>query len=438
MSRDDGLPETLRFDSLAIHAGYKPDAATLSRTVPIYQTTAYRFKSAAHAASLFALEEEGNIYTRIGNPTTEVLEKRMAALEGGVAAVAFASGHAAVSGAILNIAGAGDEIVSSSALYGGTANLFAATLPRYGITVTFVDSRNPENFRKAVTPRTKAFYGEVIGNPDAQVLDIQAVGDIAAECGVPLVVDATFAPPCLCRSLEWGANIVLHSATKFLGGHGTSMAGIVVDGGRFDWDNGRFPSLSEPDPSYHDLRYTATFGAAAFAARLRSQVLRDFGACLSPFNSFLILQGIETLPLRMERHCSNALAVARFLERHPAVAWVNYPGLSSHPDASLAEKYLPKGAGSIFTFGVKGGLEAGRRFIDTVRLFSLVANVGDARSLVIHPASTTHSQLDSAQLAAAGVREDTIRLSIGLEDPRDLLEDLDQALRKATDPGLLS
>lgn len=422
---------SLRFDTLAVHAGQQPDPATGSRAVPIYQTTAYTFRDSDHAADLFNLKEPGNIYTRIMNPTTDVFEKRVAALEGGVGALAFASGHAAISAAIFNLAQAGDEIVSSASLYGGTYNMFAYTLPRLGIDVTFVDASEPENFRRAITPRTKALYAETLGNPKIDVLDIQAVAAIAHEHGLPLIVDSTFATPYLCRPLEHGADIVVHSATKFIGGHGTSMGGIVVDGGRFDWDNGKFPLLSEPDPSYHDLRYAAALGPLAYISRLRTQVLRDLGACLSPFNSFLFLQGLETLPLRLQRHSENALRVARFLQQHPQVSWVNYPGLEESPEHAKAQHYLPKGAGAILTFGIKGGLAAGKTFIDALQLFSLLANVGDAKSLVIHPASTTHSQLTPQQRAAAGAPDDMVRLSLGLEDVQDLIADLAQALKAA-------
>lgn len=424
------LPENLRFDTLAVHAGQEPDPATGSRAVPIYQTTAYNFRDSEHAANLFALKEAGNIYTRIMNPTTDVLEKRITALEGGVGALAFASGHAAISAAIFNIAQAGDEIVSSSTLYGGTYNLFAQTLPRLGIKVHFVDPRDPENFAKAITPRTKAVYAETIGNPKIDVLDLAAVAGVAHAHGLPLIIDATFVTPYLCRPFDHGADIVVHSATKFIGGHGTAMGGLVVDGGRFDWGSGKFPLLSEPDPSYHGLRYSEALGPQAFIVRLRTQILRDLGACLSPFNSFLLLQGLETLHLRMRRHSDNALAVAEFLAAHPRVAWVSYPGLAGHPDHAKAARYLPKGAGAILTFGIKGGLAAGRTFIDSLRVFSLLANVGDAKSLVIHPASTTHSQLTSAQRDAAGVPDDMVRLSLGLEDAADLIADLDQALSK--------
>ncbi|MDD4599927.1 MAG: homocysteine synthase [Negativicutes bacterium] len=422
------LPENLRFDSLAVHGGQEPDPTTGSRAVPIYQTTAYNFRDSDHAANLFGLSEAGNIYTRLMNPTTDVFEKRVAALEGGVGALAFASGHAAISAAIFNIAQAGDEVVSSSTLYGGTYNMFSYTLPRLGINVKIVDASDPENFRKAITPKTKALYAEFIGNPKIDILDIEKVANIAHEKGIPLIIDSTFATPYLCRPIDFGADIVIHSATKFIGGHGTSMGGIVVDGGKFDWDNGKFPLLSEPDPSYHDLRYSKALGNAAYITRLRVQVLRDLGACISPFNSFQLIQGLETLHLRMQRHVDNAKKVTEFLAQHQQVSWVSYPGLNTHPDYELAKKYLPKGPGAILTFGIKGGLEAGRKFINSLQLFSLLANVGDAKSLVIHPASTTHSQLSSEQLISAGVPEDMVRLSIGIEDAQDIIDDLDQAL----------
>lgn len=425
------LPENLRFDTLSVHGGQEPDPTTGSRAVPIYQTTSYNFRDAEHAANLFGLKEMGNIYTRIMNPTTDVLEKRIAALEGGVAALAFASGHAAISSAIFNIAQAGDEIVSSSTLYGGTYNMFAYTLPRLGINVKFVDPSNPENFKQAITPKTKAVYAETIGNPKIDVLNIEAVAKIAHDAGIPLLIDSTFATPYLCRPIEFGADIVIHSATKFIGGHGTSMGGLVIDGGKFDWGNGKFPTLSEADPSYHGLVYTEALGNLAFIIRLRIQVLRDLGATLSPFNSFLFLQGLETLHLRMKRHSDNALTIAKHLAAHPQVSWVSYPGLENHADYALAQKYLPKGAGAILTFGIKGGLEAGRKFIDSLKLFSLLANVGDAKSLVIHPASTTHSQLTSEQRTSAGVSDELVRLSLGLEDPADLIDDIEQALKAA-------
>ena len=422
------LPENLRFDTLAVHAGQQPDPTTGSRAVPIYLTTAYNFRDADHAADLFSLKESGNIYTRLMNPTNDVFEQRIAALEGGVGALAFASGHAAIVGAIVNIAQDGDEIVSSSTLYGGTYNLFAHTLPRLGIKVKFVDPSKPENFAAAITPQTKAVYAEIIGNPKIDVLDLESVAAVAHNHGLPLMIDSTFATPYLCRPIDFGADVVIHSATKFIGGHGTTMGGVVIDGGKFDWGNGKFPLLSEPDPSYHDMKYTEALGNLAYIIRLRVQVLRDVGACLSPFNSFMFLQGLETLHLRLERHSQNALAVANYLEQHELVSWVSYPGLASHRDYNLAKKYLPKGAGAIMTFGIKGGLEAGRRFINALRLFSLLANVGDAKSLVIHPASTTHSQLSSEQLASAGVSDDMVRLSVGIEDAADLIDDLAQAL----------
>lgn len=422
------LPDNLQFATLAVHGGQEADPATGSRAVPIYQTTSYVFRDADHAADLFALKEAGNIYTRIMNPTSDVLEKRIAILEGGVGALAFASGHAAINAAIFNIAQAGDEIVSSSSLYGGTYNMFAYTLPRLGIKVNFVDARNPENFQKAITPKTKALYAETIGNPRIDVLDIEKVAAIAHKNGIPLIIDSTFATPYLCRPIDFGADVVIHSATKFIGGHGTSMGGLVVDSGKFDWSGGKFPLLSEPDPSYHDLSYTDALGPLAFISRLRTQILRDLGACLSPFNSFLFLQGLETLHLRMERHSANALAVAEYLEGHKYVEWVSYPGLNGHPDNMLAKKYLPKGAGAMLTFGIKGGLTAGRKFINALKLFSLLANVGDAKSLVIHPASTTHSQLTAEQRASAGAPDELIRLSLGIEDKQDLVADLEQAL----------
>lgn len=415
------------FDTLAVHGGQEPDPATGSRAVPIYQTTSYVFQDAAHAARLFALQEPGNIYTRIMNPTTDVFEQRMAALEGGVGALALASGQAAATYAILNIAGAGDEIVSASTLYGGTYNLFRHTLPKLGIKVHFVEP-HPAAFAEAVTDKTKAFFAETIGNPLGNVIDIEGVAEVAHAHGVPLIIDNTFATPYLCRPFEWGADIVVHSATKFIGGHGTSIGGVIVDSGKFDWTNGRFPGLTEPDPSYHGLRYVEALGPAAYIVKARTQLLRDIGACLSPFNSFLFLQGLETLSLRMERHSQNALAVARFLETHPEVSWVAYPGLESHASYELAQKYLPRGAGAILSFGLKRGAEAGPKFIDRLELFSLLANVGDAKSLVIHPATTTHQQLTPEEQRAAGVSPELVRLSVGLEDVDDLIADLDQAL----------
>lgn len=421
-----------KFDTLQVHAGQKPDPTTGARAVPIYQTTSYVFNDADHAARLFALEESGNIYTRIMNPTTEVLEQRIAALEGGVAALALASGAAAVTYAVMNIAGAGDEIVAASTLYGGTYNLLLYTLPRYGINTVFVDPKDPENFRKAVTYKTKAIYIESIGNPGINIIDIEAVAQIAHDNGLPLIIDNTFATPYLLRPIEHGADIVVHSATKFIGGHGTSIGGIIVDSGKFDWlGSGRFPGLTEPDPSYHGIRYAIDIGPPAYVVKARVQLLRDTGAALSPFNAFLFLQGLETLSLRLERHVSNARKIAEWLSNHPLVAWVNYPSLPGNEYYNLAQKYFPKGAGSIFTFGIKGSVEVAKRFINSLELFSNLANVADAKSLVIHPASTTHSQLTEEEQKIAGVTPDQIRLSIGIEDAEDLIFDLDNALQKA-------
>lgn len=422
----------LKFDTLQVHGGQTADPTTGSRAVPIYQTSSYVFANAEHAANLFGLKETGNIYTRIMNPTTDVFEQRIAALEGGVGALAVASGSAAVTYAILNIAGVGDEIVSASTLYGGTYNLFSTTLPKLGIKTVFVHPDDPENFRKAVTEKTKALYIETIGNPGINLIDIEAVAQIAHEYGVPLIVDNTFGTPYLIRPFEFGADIVVHSATKFIGGHGTSIGGVIVDSGKFDWaGSGRFPGLTEPDTSYHGLNYAEALGPAAYITKARVQLLRDTGAALSPFNSFLFLQGLETLSLRVERHVANTKKVVDFLRNHPQVAWVNYPSLKESKYYELAQKYLPKGAGSIFTFGIKGGIEAGKKFIDSLEIFSLLANVADAKSLVIHPASTTHAQLSEEDLVAAGVTPDMVRLSIGIEDAEDLIYDLEQALRKA-------
>ncbi|MEC0210799.1 homocysteine synthase [Paenibacillus ehimensis] len=420
----------LSLETLAVHAGQEIDPTTMSRAVPLYQTTSYGFRDTDHAADLFALKEFGNIYTRIMNPTTDVFEKRVVALEGGAAALATASGQAAITYSILNIAGAGDEIVSSSSLYGGTYNLFANTLAKIGIKVHFVDSSNPENFRKAITPKTKAVFAEAIGNPRGDVLDIAAVAAIAHENGIPLIIDNTFPSPYLCRPIEHGADIVVHSATKFIGGHGTSIGGIIVDGGRFDWKaSGKFAGLTDPDPSYHGVVYTDAVGPIAYIIKARVQLLRDMGASISPFNAFLLLQGLETLHLRMERHSSNAQKVAEFLEKHEAVDWVSYSGLPSHSSHELAKKYLPKGQGAIMTFGIKGGVEAGRKVINAVKLFSHLANVGDSKSLIIHPASTTHQQLSEQEQAAAGVTPGMIRLSIGTEAIDDIIYDLDQAIQ---------
>jgi O-acetylhomoserine (thiol)-lyase len=420
------------FDTLALHAGHTPDAETGARAVPIWQTTSYVFKNTTHAARLFALEEFGNIYTRIMNPTTDVLEQRVAALEGGVAGLAFSSGMGAISSALLTLCQQGDEIVSTTRLYGGTVTLFTATLPRMGIGTVWVDSDEPGAFAQVITDRTKAVYLETIGNPKLTIPDIAGIAEVAHAHGVPVVVDNTIASPALCRPIEHGVDIVVHSLTKYLGGHGNSIGGIVVDGGRFPWDSGRFSEFVEPDPSYHGLKFHETFGAPTFAIRARVRSLRDLGACISPFNAFLILQGIETLGLRMQRHSENAMAVAEFLQQHPKVDWVLYPGLASHPSYERARHYLPHGASGLVGFGVKGegssGLEAGRRFIESLKLFSHLANIGDARSLAIHPASTTHQQLSEEEQVAAGVTPDFVRLSVGIESIDDILSDLDQAL----------
>ncbi len=416
------------FTTRQLHAGQEPDPTTLSRAVPIYQTTSYVFKNTEHAANLFSLAETGNIYTRIMNPTSDVFEQRVASLEGGVGALASASGHAAQAMAILTLCQSGDHIVSASTLYGGTYNQFVYTFPRLGIDVTLVDPADPENFRRAVRPNTKIIWGETLGNPRINVFPFAEVAAMAREYSIPLVIDNTFATPYLCRPFGWGANIVVHSTTKFIGGHGTTIGGIIVDGGNFDWmGNPRFPNFNTPDESYHGLVYAA-LGASAFITKARVQILRDIGACQAPIQSWLFLQGLETLSLRMERHVQNAQKVAEFLEAHPKVGWVTYPGLGSHPDYAAAKKYLPKGAGAIMGFGIRGGLEAGRCFIDRLKLFSHLANVGDAKSLAIHPASTTHSQLTPDQQLSAGVTPDFIRLSIGIEDIEDILWDLDQAL----------
>jgi len=417
------------FDTIALHGGQRPDAATGARAVPIYQTTSYVFRDTTHAANLFALKEFGNIYTRIMNPTWAVLEERVAALEGGVGALATASGQAAETLAVLNIARAGEQIVSSASLYGGTYNLFHYTLPKMGIEATFVDPSEPGDFRKAITPKTRLIFAETLGNPKNDMLDIEAVARVAHDAGIPLMIDNTVATPYLCRPFEWGADIIVHSLTKFLGGHGTSIGGIIVDSGKFDWANGKFRELVEPDPTYHNLKFVETFGNLAYILKARVQLLRDLGPALSPFNAFQILQGIETLSLRMQRHCDNAQKVAQFLEDHPAVTWVNYPGLASHPTHALAKKYLQHGFGAIVGFGIKGGSQAGIKFINAVKLLSHLANIGDAKSLVIHPASTTHQQLTPAEQLETGVTEDFIRLSIGLETIEDIIADIDQALQ---------
>ncbi|WP_110955526.1 homocysteine synthase [Anaerosinus massiliensis] len=419
------------FETLQVHAGQEPDPTTGSRAVPIYQTTSYVFHNADHAANLFQLKEPGNVYSRIMNPTTDVLEKRVAELEGGVGALATASGSSAILYAILNIANAGDEIVAASTLYGGTYELFTVTLKKIGIKVILVNPDDPENFRKAITNKTKALYGETIGNPRINVLDIEAVAKIAHENKIPLILDNTFASPYLLRPFAYGADIVVHSATKFIGGHGTTLGGIIVDSGKFDWiGSGKFPDFTTPDKSYGGLRYAQDLGELAYILKARVQLLRNTGATLSPNSAFLLLQGLETLSLRMERHIENTRKVVAYLKAHPKVSWVSYPELEGSPYHNLAEKYLPKGAGSIFTFGIKGGLEAGKAFINHVELFSLLANVGDAKSLVIHPSSTTHAELDEAAQSAAGITPDLIRLSIGIEGVDDLIDDLEQALAK--------
>jgi O-acetylhomoserine (thiol)-lyase len=421
------------FETLALHAGQEPDPTTNARAVPIYQTTAYTFDSADHAADLFGLRQFGNIYTRIMNPTNDVFEKRVAALEGGVGALAFSSGSSAVTFSILNIAGAGDHVVSANSLYGGTHNLFVHTLPRFGVDIDLVDPLDPESFRRAIKPNTKLLYAETVGNPKLDTLDIDAVAAIAHEAGIPLIVDNTMATPYLIKPIDHGADIVVHSATKFIGGHGTSIGGVVVDSGAFDWSqNDKFPGLVEPDASYHGLKFYEALGPITYIIKLRVSLLRDIGAALSPFNAFLFLQGLETLPLRMERHSTNAYGVARFLEDHPKVDWVSYPGLPSHHTHALAKKYHYRGLyGAIIGFGIEGGREAGRRFVESTRLLSHVANIGDAKSLVIHPATTTHSQLTAEEQLETGVTDDFVRLSIGIESAEDIVADIEQALAKA-------
>ena len=424
---------TYGFETLSLHAGQETaDSATNARAVPIYQTTSFVFDSPEHAADLFGLRQFGNIYTRIMNPTQDAFERRIAALEGGVGALATASGQSAETLAILNIANAGDEIASSASLYGGTYNLFHYTLPKLGITTRFFDSRNPENLRAVINERTKAVFAETVGNPRLDTLDIRAVADIAHEHGIPLILDNTLPTPYLVQPFKHGCDIIIHSATKFIGGHGTSIGGVIVDSGKFDWTNGKFPAFVEPDPSYHGLRFVEALGPLAYIIKARVQLLRDIGPALSPFNAFLFLQGLETLPLRMERHSQNALRIAEFLEGHPSVDWVSYPGLASHPQYEVAAKYHTHGYGAILGFGIKGGLEAGKQLIRHVELFSHLANVGDAKSLIIHPASTTHSQLSPEEQEETGVTPDFIRLSVGLETVDDLIDDLDQALKAAT------
>jgi O-acetylhomoserine (thiol)-lyase len=424
------------FATRALHAGHRPDAETGARAVPIYQTTSYVFEDTAHAAALFNLQRFGNIYTRIMNPTTAAFEERMASLERGVGALAVGSGQAAQFIALAGLLEAGDEIVAAKTLYGGTYTQFDVSFRRFGIQTAFIDPDDPENFRRAITPRTRVLYAETIGNPRMNVLDIAAVAAIAHENNLPLMIDNTFASPCLCRPIEHGADIVVHSATKFIGGHGTSIGGVIVDSGRFPWDRGRFPQLLEPSKGYHGIRFYETFGDFAYIMKARVEGLRDFGPALSPFNSFQFLQGLETLKLRMQCHSENALAVAQFLEHREDVAWVNYPALPGSPYRALAERYLPRGAGGVLTFGIRGGLDAGRRFIEALQLFSHLANIGDAKSLVIHPASTTHQQLTTEEKLAGGITDDLIRLSVGLEEIDDILWDLDQALRTSSGASL--
>lgn len=416
------------FETIQLHGGQKVDKETGSRAVPIYQTTSYVFDDADHAAARFGLADAGNIYTRITNPTTDVLEQRLALLEGGVGALATASGSAAITYAIQNIASAGDHVVSASTIYGGTYNLFAHTLPQFGIETSFVDASDPENFRHAIQENTKAIFVESLGNPDTTIVELDKIAEIAHEAGIPVIVDNTFATAYLFKPFEYGADIVVYSTTKFIGGHGVALGGAIIDSGKFDWTNGKFPGLVEPDDSYHGISWTEATGPAAYITRARTILLRDTGATISPFNSWLTLLGLETLSLRLERHVENAQKVAEYLENHPKVSWVSYPGLESSKYHDLAEKYFPKGTSSVFTFGLKDGAEAGKELINNVKLFSLLANVGDAKSLIIHPASTTHSQLNEEQLAEAGIKPETIRLSVGIENVDDIIADLSQAL----------
>ena len=419
------------FETLCLHAGQIPDAATGARAVPLYQTTSFVFDSAEHAASLFNLQTFGNVYTRISNPTTAVFEERMAALENGRAALGVATGQAAEAVAILTLVEQGDHIVSAGTLYGGTHTLLGVNLAKLGIATTFVDPEDPENFRRAITPRTKLVYAEALGNPSINVVDIERIAGIARDAGVPLVIDNTVPSPYLCRPFDWGADIVVHSATKYLGGHGTTMGGVIVESGRFPWNNGRFPGMTEPSPGYHGVRFYETFGDFGFTMRARMETMRTFGPALSPFNAWMLLQGMETLPLRMDRHCANALAVAEFLQGHPQVAWVNYPGLPGNRHHDLARKYLPRGASGLLSFGIRGGARAGEAFIEAATFMSHLANIGDAKTLVIHPASTTHRQMSEAEQVRAGVSPDMVRMSIGLETLDDILWDIDNSLRLA-------
>jgi O-acetylhomoserine (thiol)-lyase len=422
------IEKPLGFNTRSLHAGYDPDPQTKARAVPIYQTTSFTFEDSQDAAELFGLQKFGNIYTRLMNPTTDVLEKRVASLENGVAALAMSSGQAAQFIAITNICQAGDHIVAASTLYGGTYTQFDVSFRKLGIETTFVNPDEPENFRKAIRPNTRLVYGETISNPRGNILDIEAVAKIAHEAKIPLVIDNTFATPYLCRPIDFGADVVVHSMTKFMGGHGTSIGGMIVDSGKFNWAEGNTPLMNEPSKAYHGMKFSEALGPIAYIIKARVEGLRDMGPCMSPFNSFLFLQGVETLSLRMDRHVSNAKNVAEYLENHPKVAWVRYPSLKSSPYHAMAQRYTPKGAGAVFSFGLKGGYEAGKKFVDSLKIFSHLANVGDARSLVIHPASTTHQQLSAEQQKAAGVEPEMVRLSIGLEDIEDLRWDLDQAL----------
>ena len=423
-------PKYFKPDTLSLHAGKRPDPVTGARAVPIYQTTSFVFEDTEHAASLFNLERAGHIYSRISNPTVAVLEERISALEGGVGAVCTASGQAALHLAVATLMDAGSHIVSSASIYGGSHNLFAHTMPRFGIETSFVDARDPNAFAAAIRPNTRLLFGETLGNPGLEVMDMPRIAEVAHQNGLPLMIDNTFATPYLFRPFEHGADIIMHSATKFLGGHGVAIGGVIVDSGTFDWEaSGKFPTLTEPYEGYHGLDFAEEFGPGAFIMRARAEGLRDFGACMSPGNAFYILQGVETLSLRVKRHVENARTIIAFLEGHEAVNWVSYPELTSHPDHNLAKVLLPNGCGSIFTFGIKGGREAGQKFIESVEIFSHLANVGDAKSLVIHPASTTHQQMDAQALEQAGVGEDMVRLSVGLEDPEDLTDDLARALK---------
>lgn len=425
-------PKTVNFDTLSLHAGQHPDPATGARATPIYQTTSYVFRSPDHAASIFNIERTGHVYSRITNPTNAVLEERISALEGGVGAIATASGQAALHLAIATLMGTGSHIVSSQSLYGGSHNLLAYTMPRFGIETTFVDPRDVDAFRTAIRPETRMIFGETLGNPGLDVFDIPKISEIAHQAGIPLLIDSTFTTPYLCKPFELGADLVFHSATKFLSGHGVVIGGVLVDSGTFDWEaSGKFPTLTEPYEGFHDLDFAEEFGPAAFITRARKEGARDFGGCMSANTAFLVLQGVETLPLRMQRHVDNTRKLVAFLKEQDAVEWVTYPELPEHPDYELAKQLLPKGCGAVFSFGVKGGRAAGQRFIERLELFSHLANVGDAKSLVLHPASTTHHRMDTKALEAAGISEGLIRLSIGIEDPEDLIEDLNRGLRAA-------